>query len=259
MIRGLLNYGTAWARVALGGIAGAADPARRERLIRFARGDRLADARPDWTPAIPAIPLSALGGADRACLPLEDAADGNVSALELAALGALASRPGVKSIFEIGTFNGLTALNFALNSAADARIFTLDLPPENKGDTSLQAAGGDLKYIVQERKGWLFHQGRRPEEAKITQLFGDSATFDYAAHRNATDLVFVDGAHSYDYVRKDTETALQLLRNGRGVIAWHDYNTWWPGVIQHLEELYRRPGFDGLRRIAGTSIVVLIR
>lgn len=192
-------------------------------------------------------------------LPVEDATDGNVSALELAALGALASRPGVENIFEIGTFNGLTALNFALNSAPGAKIATLDLPPENKGDTQLAPTAADLKYIVQERKGWLFRQGRRPEGTKITQHFGDSATFDYAAHRNATDLIFIDGAHSFDYVKKDTETALQLLRGGRGIIAWHDYTHWWPGVIRYLEDLQRTPEFSGLRNIAGTTLVILIR
>lgn len=37
------------------------------------------------------------------------------------------------------------------------------------------------------------------------------------------DLVFVDGDHSYDGVRCDTEHAFRLLRNERSVIVWHDY------------------------------------
>lgn len=110
---------------------------------------------------------------------------------------------------------------------------------------------------MQERKGWLFHQGKRPEEAKITQVFGDSATFDYGPHLNQTDLVFVDGAHSYDYIRKDTEHAVRLLRHGHGVVAWHDYCTWWPGVIQYLEELHRTQALGPIRNIAGTTVIAI--
>ena len=36
-------------------------------------------------------------------------------------------------------------------------------------------------------------------------------------------LVFVDGDHSYDGVRADTEHAFRLLRDERSVIVWHDY------------------------------------
>src|SRR3712207_5275930 len=33
-----------------------------------------------------------------------------------------------RTIFEIGTFRGYTALHFALNTPDDARVYTLDLP-----------------------------------------------------------------------------------------------------------------------------------
>jgi hypothetical protein len=36
------------------------------------------------------------------------------------------------------------------------------------------------------------------------------------------DLFFIDGAHSYEYVRQDTLNALKCCRKG-GVIAWHDF------------------------------------
>lgn len=49
------------------------------------------------------------------------------------------------------------------------------------------------------------------------------------------DFVFVDGAHDYQSVRKDTENALRLLRPG-GVILWHDYGVA-EGVTLCLNEL----------------------
>ena len=62
------------------------------------------------------------------------------------------------------------------------------------------------------------------------------------------DLVFVDGAHSYDYVKNDTEKGLEMLRPG-GVIAWHDCNPRHPDLVRYLRTL-NRP----LNLVAGTSL-----
>jgi hypothetical protein len=58
--------------------------------------------------------------------------------------------------------------------------------------------------------------------SKIQPLFGDSASFDYSPFIDRIDLFFIDGAHSYEYVRSDTLNALKCCRPG-GVIAWHDF------------------------------------
>src|SRR5712672_4241301 len=56
--------------------------------------------------------------------------DGNVNLAELAILAqaAAAARPGT-IVVEIGTFDGRTTMNLAVN-AAPANVFTLDLPPD---------------------------------------------------------------------------------------------------------------------------------
>ena len=51
-------------------------------------------------------------------------------------------------------------------------------------------------------------------EPRITQHLGDSATFDYKPFAGAIDLVFVDGAHTYDYVRADSKNALSTIAPG---------------------------------------------
>jgi len=58
---------------------------------------------------------------------------------------------------------------------------------------------------------------------------------DWSSHYGRAGLVFVDGSHAYDYARKDSETAMRLVRP-KGVVLWHDYGVW-PGVTQALEEL----------------------
>lgn len=47
------------------------------------------------------------------------------------------------TIFEIGTYNGLTTAVFILNSEPTARIFTLDLPPDSSA-TSVLSGDGSL-------------------------------------------------------------------------------------------------------------------
>ena len=74
---------------------------------------------------------------------------------------------------------------------------------------------------------------------KIQRLFGDSATFDYASFEARVDLFFIDGAHSYEYVRSDTLNALRCCRPG-SVIAWHDFGRFGVnGVTRWLRELSR--------------------
>ena len=57
----------------------------------------------------------------------------------------------------------------------------------------------------------------------VTHLQGNSQTFDFSPYKGQFDLVFVDGDHHYESVRKDTETAFTLLHNDNSVIVWHDY------------------------------------
>jgi hypothetical protein len=95
---------------------------------------------------------------------------------------------------------------------------------------------------------------------KICQLYGDSATFDFTPFFGM-DFIFIDGSHSYEYVLNDSRKAIQLLREGKGVILWHDYATeWWEGVTKALNDLYLNDSeFKDLKWIAGTSLVYLFK
>lgn len=177
-----------------------------------------------------------LGDSIEVAVKEPDNADGNVSPLELMVISAMVGKHGKTACFEIGTFDGRTALNLAANTPDACRIYTLDLPPADLQKTSLDVARGDEKFILKETSGARF--AGRPEAMRITQLWGDSATFDYKPYAGKMDLVFVDGAHSYEYVKKDTETALRLLKPEGGVILWHDYGSpYWKGLTRAINEL----------------------
>jgi hypothetical protein len=182
--------------------------------------------------------------------------DGNVSLLELLILCTVAKENNVKAAFEIGTFNGRTTLNLALNMPSEANVYTLDLPSENIGAAQGLLDKGDLHYVTNHTPGDLFQRFSNRGGARITQLLGDSASFDYTSYRGQQDLVFIDGAHSYDYVKRDTETALSLLRDGKGFIFWHDYDAC-VGVIEAVDELKAKHAEYDLVHIMGTKLAYL--
>ena len=180
--------------------------------------------------------------------------DGNVRVSELAMLAlAAADVPAGSEIIEIGTFDGRTALNLAINAQPGVSIATLDLPPDQQSALAIEES--ERRYVDKPAPGARLRQcgeAWRASAARVVQMHGDSATYDWSAHVGRAGLVFVDGSHAYDYVRKDSEIAMRLVRSG-GVVLWHDYGVW-PGINQALEELEaaRHPG---LVHIRGTSLV----
>lgn len=141
---------------------------------------------------------------------------------ELALMALVTQGLEPSRIFEIGTYRGRTALNFALNSPPECEIFTLDLPadPDAVQAASLFSNGADARLIERRAVG-ADYEGR-PEAAKITQILGDSRSFDFGPYKGTCDLVFVDGGHTYDLVVNDTHWALEMCRPG-GIILWHDF------------------------------------
>jgi hypothetical protein len=127
-----------------------------------------------------------------------------------------------KLVFEIGTLTGYTAYQFALNTDADARILTLDLPRDETVRPIRRTTVTDDQHIrVHARLSGYCFDGSSVA-AKIVCLHGDSAAFDFSPYHGRVDFFFIDGAHSYDYVRSDTRNALQCCHAG-SVIAWHDF------------------------------------
>lgn len=184
-------------------------------------------------------------------------ADGNVALLELLVLARLVKLHRPLSVFEIGTFDGRTTLALAANSPSEARVYTLDLPAAGLRSVRLPLAADDPDFVRKAASGSRF-QGTDCA-SRISQLYGDSAAFDFSPYAGRMDFVFVDGAHSRPYLLNDSRIALKLLRGGRGVVVWHDYGGF-AGVTEGLNELYRSGGpYVGLRRVRATSLALLVR
>ena len=184
---------------------------------------------------LPEIQLNEiLPNAESSCINLQHALHGVGSPPleELVILATIVRCLQPKRIVEIGTAEGRTALNLALNSPPDAEIITLDLPPELTGEHR-KHSGPNYRQMDIKEPGILFRD--HPVASKIKLVLADSTKFDWTPYERSVDFVFIDGAHDYESVRKDSENALRIIRPG-GVIVWHDYGVW-GGVTRYLDEL----------------------
>jgi predicted O-methyltransferase YrrM len=156
---------------------------------------------------------------------------GNVDIRELAMLAAVcaARKPGV--LFEFGTFDGRTTLHLALNSPLSARLYTIDLRP----DDPIRATTTDDTFYTGAVTVGMHFRGTAVE-SKITQIFENTLHYDHTALRGGVDFIFIDAGHAYDLVKSDTGKALDMVKPG-GVVFWHDYGYGHPGNYRYLNEL----------------------
>lgn len=158
-----------------------------------------------------------------------------------------------RTVLEIGTFLGATTLQLAANLPPSGRVFTVDIDSDDVSGAACDISDFDLGLAQKKRERIGLHFRDTPHAERITQILGDSARIDYAGHFDKVDLAYIDGGHSYEQVKTDTEKVLGLVRPG-GVIFWHDYQPGCLGVTRYLHELAReRP----LKHIRKTDLAVL--
>jgi hypothetical protein len=232
---------------------------RKHRFLIFQIAKHFGMKMPAGDERIPAVPLSTVLGRHLDLTLLEPLGTaGNVTLLELLVIASLARCANPPVAFEIGTFDGRTALNIAANLSQEGKVYTLDLPKSDIGRTRFTLALGERKFADKESSGAKF--AGTEFASKIEQLYGDSATFDFTPYEHRSGLVFVDGSHAFEYVLQDTATALRLASVEKAFILWHDYQPDWPDVIRALNRAYEtNPWLGGLQRIEGTSLVLLKR
>ena len=172
---------------------------------------------------------------------------GNQSHEGLVFLASLAMSLDARAVFEIGTYNGLTAWCLARN-VPKATVYTLDLPTEQAPVLPLFEGDASNRRPFDRRVYELL-----PAEGRVVQLWGDSATFDFDSWRGLCDLVYIDGAHSRPYVESDTNRALEML-SPAGAIVWDDY---WRGVPDVAHVLDHRTDLD-IWRVPGTRLALYL-
>lgn len=173
--------------------------------------------------------------------------DGSMSLPELIRLLTVARKQAPTRVLEIGTYFGSTTLNMAMN-LPEAIIHTIDLPVEYADDRCTSGIPKDDFHLIGTRRVGAAFAGHAHAN-RIIQHFGDTATFDFARLGGSCDLFFIDGSHTYDYVRSDTLKCLAVASDHCAFI-WHDCDPTHPGVVRWISEL-REAGFD-VSRLHGT-------
>jgi predicted O-methyltransferase YrrM len=171
---------------------------------------------------------------------------GGVSLTEILLLCWLAQQRRPRIILEIGTFQGITTLNLALNSPAGTKVLTVNLPVMHDSTRFYQT---DPELSLQRPRSNLWKD--YGVENKITQILSDTAELAPNQLPENIDMIFIDGSHSHEYVSNDTELALNIL-SPKGMIVWHDYDPLSP-VHKYLNELANS---RLLTHIIGTTLVL---
>lgn len=171
--------------------------------------------------------------------------NGNVTAYELLVLCSIVAERMLKCLLEIGTFDGNTTLQLALNASTDATIHTIDLP-RGIETTTEPVLTSDLQFIRDEKK----HERKCRDLPNVIQHEGDSTSYDFSKF-GTPQFAFIDGGHSYECVKCDTENVLKILPE-EGIVFWHDFTPLFGGVFQFLSELSKHLP---LTHVEGTNLV----
>jgi predicted O-methyltransferase YrrM len=201
---------------------------------------------------IPTVdPKRFLPGIYAQCISFRDvgSAESGTTVFELYLMVCLLRLFRPRAIFEFGTSEGRTTLQFALNAPQDATIYTLDLP-EDSPATRFRRSYPNEASVRKLSLGGLFESS--PESPNIKQLLQDSAAVNFEPFRGRMDFILIDGDHGIDYVKSDSENAFHML-SPRGVILWHDYGGIWPDVARYLRSI---AAHRAIYHLAGTSLAI---
>ncbi|NVM34379.1 MAG: class I SAM-dependent methyltransferase [Candidatus Lokiarchaeota archaeon] len=134
--------------------------------------------------------------------------------VELQEFIKLVAKNRSRIIIEIGTHFGGTLFLFSRFGSHDALLISIDLPTWN-----LKGGYGRLRSF--------FYRSFRSKHQKMIFVAQDShhpSTLKEVKNHlknKEIDLLFIDGDHSYEGVKKDFETYSPLVKND-GMIAFHD-------------------------------------
>jgi hypothetical protein len=203
-------------------------------------------------PGIPDVKLNDLLGEINPAVHIDTSQhdDGSLPLEHAMALLSLVVAEQPQAVLEIGTFMGRTTKWIAWN-LQNGMIHTVDLPedfePEAEKDIILPK--DDFHLIAKRQVGREYRND--PVRSRVVQHFADTASWNFA-EAAASSFFFIDGSHTYEYCRNDSEKCLALCENRPATFLWHDCDRAHPGVIRCLLE-WKAQGRE-IVRIAGTTI-----
>jgi hypothetical protein len=181
------------------------------------------------------------------CVPSSEI--GSLTTLEASMLISILKIFKPKVVFEYGTFLGYSTSIFLKNTSKNCKVFSIDLGNELSqyeiSDVNVKEilqndkVNDDYLRMVQSKSGPIYIKKEIDKNKNRLQLLhGDSTKLSVndLSLNNIVNFVFIDGGHTYDIIKSDTEKSFQMVKNG--IIIWHDYNSKIHGdVTTYLNEL----------------------
>lgn len=134
--------------------------------------------------------------------------DGGSLPTDMMLLAGLAeSIPGCR-YFEIGTWRGESVATLSVRSDTCHTLCLTDEEMRSLGMNEISIAA---------------HRRFSKELPNVTQLRGNSRTFDFASLGSKFDLVFIDGDHHHETIVSDTRNVFAHLVHENSIVVWHDY------------------------------------
>lgn len=128
--------------------------------------------------------------------------------IDMGVLKLLAQKFTDCDYLEIGTWRGESMANLA---AVCRHCVSVSL-----SDDGLRQIGFSEKHVQVQR--FFSHDLKNVEHIEA-----DSRSFNFGSLGKKFDLIFVDGDHSYEGVKNDSEKMMGLLKDEHSIIVWHDY------------------------------------
>jgi predicted O-methyltransferase YrrM len=198
---------------------------------------------------VPMVPIESLVKESRTTfLNFRAGEFGETPLTDLVVLSLLVAQRLPAVIFEFGTFTGLGTMHMALNSP-NSVVHTLDLESSERHSIS----GLDWETQINQTTIGSIYRADQDVATRVNQHWGDSRQFDSTSLRGKVDFIFIDASHSYEFVRSDTQKAIEMAAPG-ATIVWHDYSRACPDVQRVVSE--QVPRFSPVA-IAGTSIAMM--
>jgi hypothetical protein len=150
-------------------------------------------------------------------------------------LAGIVMRFGLRRFVEVGCKNGQTT---AFLLAAEPELTAITIDPWQSFPEHAGRVGGETyeawEFDAIERE---YQQHMAPFGDRVTHYRQTSQAAAQEVPNESRDLVFIDAAHDYENVKHDIKLWLPTLRRG-GVLAGHDYQHRFPGVMQAVAESF---------------------
>lgn len=129
-----------------------------------------------------------------------------------------------KLFVEIGVFRGETSKFILDNSPWIEKYTGVDMLPEKLPGYYFREFDHCRNMITGEKLNPTNCPGVSAlEDVRFSMLYLDKTDGLKSDMIYPADMVFIDGDHSYDGVKRDTINARASLRDGEGVLIWHDF------------------------------------